>query len=95
MIALLFSILSSTLIFVVFKLFDRFKIHTLQAIVVNYLRLLLCLMLNKNPTNLIEVPNYSWFPFAMALGGLFILIFHLMAWTTQRSGLSVVSVATK
>ncbi|MDG1658691.1 MAG: EamA/RhaT family transporter, partial [Crocinitomicaceae bacterium] len=36
MIALLLSVLSSSLIFVIFKLFARFKIDTFQAIVVNY-----------------------------------------------------------
>ena len=37
MIYLLFSILASTLIFIIFKSFDKFKINTLQAIVINYL----------------------------------------------------------
>ncbi|RLD30397.1 MAG: EamA/RhaT family transporter, partial [Bacteroidetes bacterium] len=37
MIYLLFSILSSTMIFVIFKLFSRYKINTLHAIVVNYI----------------------------------------------------------
>ena len=42
-----------------------------------------------------KIPEYPWFLYALALGSLFIGIFNLMAWTTQRSGLSVVSVATK
>lgn len=96
MLALLFSILSSTLIFIVFKLFDRFQINTLQAIVVNYCVACCCgILFYKNdvvPQFVIEKP---WFIYALLLGSFFILIFNLMAWTTQRSGLSVVSVATK
>lgn len=96
MIALLLSILSSTLIFVVFKLFDRFQINTFQAIVVNYAVAASCgLLLFEGPIDLRGVPQFDWWPFALALGVLFIVIFYLMAWTTQRSGLSVVSVATK
>ena len=96
MTALLLSILSSTLIFVVFKLFSRFKVNTLQAIVVNYF--VACgtgLLLYDGEIVLQKIPEYPWFLYALALGSLFIGIFNLMAWTTQRSGLSVVSVATK
>jgi len=94
--ALLLSILSSTLIFVAFKLFSKFKINTLQAIVFNYVTACFCgIMFQKNTIKITELPNYEWFPFALGLGVLFITVFNLMAITTQRSGLSVVSVATK
>ncbi|HBY69178.1 MAG: hypothetical protein CMC07_01275 [Flavobacteriaceae bacterium] len=96
MIALLLSILSSTLIFVVFKLFDRFKINTLHAIVVNYFVAFFCgLFFYKGDLTLAHVPAQPWFYYTLGLGALFIIIFNLMAITTQRSGLSVVSVATK
>lgn len=42
-----------------------------------------------------EIPNHEWFYYTLGLGALFIIVFNLMALTTQRSGLSVVSVATK
>ncbi|WP_313111127.1 EamA family transporter [Aequorivita sediminis] len=96
MIALLFSVLSSTMIFVVFKLFSRFKINTFQALTFNYVTASICgIILQENKIKFSEVPQFEWFPFALGLGGLFILVFNLMAITTQRSGLSVVSVATK
>lgn len=96
MIALLFSILSSTMIFVVFKLFSRFKINTFQALTFNYVIACICgIILQENSIKFSEVPQFEWFPFALGLGGLFISVFNLMAITTQRSGLSVVSVATK
>ncbi|MEZ7496030.1 EamA/RhaT family transporter [Leeuwenhoekiella aequorea] len=96
MIYLLLSILASSVIFFVFKLFDLFKINTFQAIVVNYAIACAAGIIGyAKPINLIELPNYSWFGGTVFLGFLFILIFNLMAITTQRSGLSVVSVSTK
>lgn len=96
MIALLLSILSSTLIFVVFKLLARFKINTLQALVFNYITACFCgIIFQENTIKFMEIPSYNWFPFALVLGTLFITVFSLMAITTQRNGLSVVSVATK
>ncbi|WP_299216417.1 DMT family transporter [uncultured Dokdonia sp.] len=96
MIYLLLSIASSCVIFVVFKLFARFKINTLQAIVFNYLTAsTLGLFLSEGGITTDVIPQQDWFLGAVALGFLFILIFNLMAITTQRSGLSVVSVATK
>ena len=96
MIYLLLSILASTLIFVVFKLFSKFKINTLHAIVVNYFVACVSGVIAYNGTiSSTEIPKYDWFYYTLGLGALFILVFNLMAITTQRSGLSVVSVATK
>jgi drug/metabolite transporter (DMT)-like permease len=49
----------------------------------------------NSPIDLASLPQFEWFYYAIALGALFIIVFNLMALTTQRSGLSVVSVATK
>ena len=96
MINLLLSILASTLIFLLFKLFDRFKIDTLQAIVFNYITAFLCGILSSRSTFAVqEIIKSKWFFSALALGFLFISIFKLMALTSQRNGLSVASVATK
>ncbi len=96
MIYLILSIVSSTVIFIVFKLYDRFKINTFQAIVVNYFIACLCGVLAYDaPIHPAEIAAKEWFVFTVALGLLFITIFNLMAITTQRSGLAVVSVATK
>lgn len=96
MIDLILSIISSTLLFVVFKLFDRFRVDRLQAIVVNYITASsLGLLIYSGQSTLKGTSSEPWFIYAMALGALFICIFYLMALTTQRLGLTVVSVATK
>ncbi len=95
MIYLLLSVLSSMAIFVLFKLFDKFKINTIQAIVVNYVTAFACGFFFYEGTIEPEIANTNWFFAAIALGFLFIGIFNVMALTAQRNGLSVVSVASK
>ncbi len=96
MIYLILSVLSSVIIFVVFKLFDRYKVNILHAIVVNYI--VACasgIIAYDSPVSVSEIVTHDWFYYTLALGALFIIVFNLMGITTQRSGLSVVSVATK
>ena len=96
MIYLLLSILSSSFIFVLFKLFKKYGLNTFQAIVFNYF--IACTVgyfVFLQETDLSQVPSKPWFPGTLMLGILFICVFYLAAITTQRSGLSVVSVASK
>jgi len=96
LIYLLLSVLASTLIFITFKLFERFNINILQAIVVNYcIAFITGIIAYKGTVIFSQLPQLDWFYYSLALGILFIIVFNLMAITTQRSGLSVVSVATK
>jgi len=93
---LVFSILASTLIFIVFKLFQRFKIDTTQAIVVNYfIACIVGLIAYDSPISISEITNSKWFLGAVFLGVLFISIFIVMAITVQKNGVSVASVASK
>ena len=96
MIYLLLSVLASSLIFVIFKLFQRFEVNTLQAIVINYfIACLVGFFGFIKETDISLIPTKLWFPGTLILGALFIIVFNLAAITTQRSGLSVVAVATK
>jgi drug/metabolite transporter (DMT)-like permease len=98
LIVLLLSILSSSAIYIAFKLFGKYKITTLNALIVNYFTafiLGLCLQNQLSLNNLLEIPQKDWFYGSMALGVMFILVFYLMVITTQKGGMSVVSVASK
>lgn len=96
MIYLLLSVLSSSVIFVIFKLFERFRINTLQAIIFNYFFAFSAGMLvDQQKLDPLKVVSESWFLGTFTLGFMFIAVFYLAAITTQKSGLSVVSVATK
>lgn len=96
MIYLLLSVLSSTAIFVLFKLFNKYKINTLQAIVINYITACsLGLSLYNTPISFSKTTSSPWFFAAIGLGFLFIAIFNVMALTAQKNGLTVASVASK
>jgi drug/metabolite transporter (DMT)-like permease len=98
LIVLLLSILSSSAIYVAFKLFVKYKITTLNALIVNYFTafiLGLSLQDQLSISELLETPQKDWFYGSMALGVMFILVFYLMVITTQKGGMSVVSVASK
>jgi drug/metabolite transporter (DMT)-like permease len=96
MIYLLLSVFFSSTIFVIFKLFDKFNINTLQAIVVNYFTAF-CIGLcsYQQDINVINIPYKPWYFGAIILSCLFIAVFNLMALTSQRNGVSVASVAGK
>lgn len=80
----------------IFKLFEVFKIDTLQAIIVNYLAAaILGFSMSKHSVDVVEITTEPWFLGAFVLGILFITVFNLMALTSQRNGLSVASVASK
>lgn len=96
MIYLVLSILSSTIIFIVFKLIKRYDLNTLQVIVINYITAcLLGFYLSDQKTPLSQIYHEDWFLGALLLGVLFIAIFNVMALTAQKNGISVASVATK
>ncbi|WP_109097617.1 hypothetical protein [Aquimarina sp. AU58] len=96
MIYLVLSVLASTLIFIIFKLFAKYHVDTLQAIVVNYIVACVSgIIAYSEPIDLPSVSEKGWFFGAMILGVIFISVFNLMAITTQRNGLSVAAVATK
>jgi drug/metabolite transporter (DMT)-like permease len=68
----------------------------MQAIVINYfIACLVGFFGFLKDTDITLIPYKPWFPGTIFLGVLFIVVFNLAAITTQRSGLSVVSVASK
>ena len=95
MIDLALSVLFSSLIFVIFKLYDVYHIDTLHAIIVNYFIACTVGLLFYRDVSFAELSQKSWLPGAIALGILFIVVFNLMARTSQRLGVSVASGATK
>ena len=96
MIALLLSVLSSSLIFVIFKLFARFKIDTFQAIVVNYfMAFSIGVVLYGDTWNERIMQNTSWVPFVIICAFMFIGLFLIMGKSSQLNGVASTSVAVK
>ncbi len=96
MLDLMFSVLLTGFIFLVFKGFEKYEIDNLQAIIVNYVvAFSIGFMLSKSDVRFQEIPDQSWFLGVIFLGVLFVSVFNLLALTTQKYGFSIVSVASK
>ncbi len=96
MIPLLLSIASSSLIFVIFKLFKKFNIDTFQAIVFNYaMAFALGMTLYGHQWNNHYLNETDWMMAALGAGILFIGLFFLMGKSSQLNGVASTSVAVK
>lgn len=68
MIFILLSVLFNAAIFVVFKLFDKYKIDTFQAIVINYyFAFAVAFFSSENRFSVIKTPSEDWFYGALFL----------------------------
>ncbi|RLD81438.1 MAG: EamA/RhaT family transporter [Bacteroidetes bacterium] len=96
MIYLILTILQSTAIFVVLKLFNRFKIDNWQALTINYIVAtgFGFIIYNGKITPEIIIGK-DWFEFALILGATFISTFFIFALSSQRVGVALTSVASK
>lgn len=96
MLDLVLFIVISSLLFVIFKLFEVYKVQTLYAIIVNYtVASLVGLLFFEGDVTLSEMVLKPWLPYTVALGLLFIVVFNLTGRTSQQMGVSVASVASK
>jgi len=96
MIFLLLSILCNSLLFIILKYFERFKINTLQALVFNYITAFsLGVVSNESGISLAVLPHMPWAWIMLLMGTLFIIVFLLIAKTAQEIGVSVATVANK
>lgn len=94
MIYLLLCIISSTFLMVIFKIAGRRKLDSYKVIVVNYIvASLLGFLLAGFPSG--ETLTSKWLPFAIIIGVLFIVVFLLMAYSTNVSGIALTTVAVK
>jgi drug/metabolite transporter (DMT)-like permease len=93
---LILSILFNSVLFVIIKLFAKYNIDALQALVINYLvAFLVGLFFLDNHFVPAEIISYGWFKGSLFLGFVFISTFYSTTITSQRNGLSVASVASK
>jgi drug/metabolite transporter (DMT)-like permease len=96
MIALILAIFLNTFIGVVFKLFQRFGISNLQAIVVNYFICAItgCLYLKKWPYTISNLTSNAMI-YAAVMGFFFFVVFVLISKSTIQNGVSTTSISNK
>ncbi len=96
MIWLLLCMVSSAAIFVLFRSFPKWGAYTFPAIVVNYaVAASLGVLMLEDGYPLAEKVSEIWVQAGLSIGVLFITLFYLMAFTSQRVGVGVASIATK
>lgn len=96
MIYLLLCIISSTLIFVIFKFLGRYKIPVLPVIVYNYLFASATgFILTGNQIFTLLSKSADWISLSIIIGILFIVMFFVVGKSSQVAGISVTTVASK
>lgn len=96
MIYLFIMVLLNALLAVIFKLFAKYKVDNLQAIIINYWVCVITgsLTLGKFPLGPESVAQ-EWFPLALLMGAGFIFVFNLFAYCTKTEGITAATVANK
>ena len=93
---IILSVIQSVLILITFKLFDRYRIDNLQAIVVNYLiAATFGFVFTRTEWTPGSIAGFEWFSMALVLGVMFISTFFFFALSSQKVGVAVTSVTSK
>lgn len=96
MIFLLLAILTSSLIFITFKLFEKTGINNLQAITVNYLTAVIIGYISTTENFSTQfVTEKPWFYLSIISGVLLIVTFLVYAYSIQKVGIAITSVSGK
>lgn len=96
MIDLILGILFFNVILIIFKLFEKYEVDNLQAIIVNYVVAAVLGITTsgiESPFNHIVQSDWVWF--ALIIGFFFILVFNLLANGAQKVGIAISTVANK
>ena len=97
MIYLILCILSSSMIYVIFRVAKNYNCKLQSLITINYLAASLLGILLFHPfadgNNPLVLPH--WMPFAVILGILFIAMFYLIGYSSQKAGITVTTLANK
>jgi drug/metabolite transporter (DMT)-like permease len=90
------TVLLNVVISVLFKLFPKFGIDAMQAIVVNYLVCVVtgCVFMGRLPIPAVVV-HEGWFSWSVLMGAGFFFIFNLLAFCTNKEGISITILSNK
>jgi len=96
MIALVLSIISATLIFVIFRWLADLKLEVFQTVIINYFfaftAALVAFIIQKDHSLIIPL---NWLPVGILIGVLFVFMFFVMGKSSQEAGVGPTSVASK
>lgn len=90
------SILFSSGLFIILRLFSKFKADNFHGIVINYFVAAACAFISDLKINVLHISEIAgFFHISMFIGLLFIFVFTLTAKVTQVAGVGTASVASK
>ncbi len=93
---LIISILATSVLFTIFKFFEKYKVVSLNAIIVNYLiASALAFVIPDETKPLSYILEQTWFPVSIFLGFLFVVLFQIMAYSSQKIDISTTTIANK
>jgi drug/metabolite transporter (DMT)-like permease len=94
MIYLILCILSSTSIFIVFKLLNKLRVSTVNAIVINYFTagVLGLIVIGGGDYDPVGA---AWFRMALINGFLFVFMFFVIGYSSRVAGITITSLTTK
>ena len=96
MINVLYTILLFNILIIVFKMFEKYNVDNLQALIVNYITAGICsYFLLESSFSVVEILNSDWLYHAILIGALFIIVFNFYAYGIQKVGISISTVANK
>lgn len=96
MIYLLLSILFSTSLLVIFKIFEKYRINNITGIVVNYITATTTgFAVSGEFPDLQSGDETRHLPYAILIGTLFVSLFFIVALSSQQNGIAITSVANK
>ena len=96
MINIIYTVLLFNILIIFFKLFQRFHVNTLQALIINYLTSAICsfIYLGSN-LDLNYIIKLEWISYPIIIGFLFMIAFYLYSYGIQKVGISISTVASK
>lgn len=90
------AVLFTSSLFVILKLFDRFKISNIHGLTFNYFTAGICYTVySKQTFSSISGFAASYFPYFFLSGSLFIGVFYLTALSSQKNGVASTTIASK
>ena len=94
MITFILCLIVAVFILVVFRLFEKFGIDNLQAILFSYLvSAIAAFSMADFELSALEITQQDWFIFTFIIGASFFIGFNIFALSTQKAGLALTSVA--
>jgi len=96
MLEIFYTIVLFNILIIIFKMFEKYNINILQALIFNYMTAGMCsYFFLESDFSLEYIFSSGWLFHAIVIGTLFIVVFVFYGFGTQKVGISITTVANK